>query len=731
MNILHNDIIIRKYKDEERLWVSQRLVMQLCGISEEFLRVWSRASYKKSLKSYKTSDFLPDTGKAWRWARVKDQFYYDYDRIPDRKPTHYRSKLGTKHELLQQYEALLSANKDKKEDIIRNQIVSEVMLLIDNRDIDYYKYKARVTFTHKEAKEMTLAKAWCIWMQKQLENDKFRSLGIIKKQDFYSICTEMLQPLELEGFNISSAEYLRNKVNDFITKTNNDKVKQLDFFISNKYGNTNALIVGKYPIFNEETGEIFQFDIHQAIIYTLFMNPKNPTVQYARTLWENEYREDIQQFGLEPVSYRTFCHHITRYCTNILTIKERYGKDNYRKHVQTYVPSEKLSYSHSLFCADGSGTISYKYANAKGELKDKKLYVMLVTDVASKKIVGWAPAAKGFSSETPQMMMDAVKMAIENTGRQTMFEFISDNHGAFTSKKSEEFLELVFNKVRTIQAGNSQANPAETQFRLFKRSLKDIKSFISTSWDAGIEGQANPDYLKLDDLPTYEDACIMMHNLIKRWNDTRLTDLETPNEKYEQNIHPNCQPMDPIVLRYLFGNKTKVNLRYMRGFVNVYKTKGYNESTMYQFEIPDFGGEGTELLSKATGYKQNVDVNVVWDENAADLYTLEGKYIMTCLPTIKAIQSHAEMTDRHQDALEHHIKRKKSQDQYIEDFEAELENATIELGYRHQMALGGNKESYNENMIENESKKLNNNKQAKNKLRVDRDFNEYLANLGS
>ena len=282
---------------------------------------------------------------------------------------------------------------------------------------------------------------------------------------------------------------------------------------------------------------------------------------------------------------------------------------------------------------------------------------------------------------------------------------------------------MVFNRVRTIEAGNSQANPAETQFRLFKRSLKDINSFISTSWNAGIEGQANADYIKVDDLPSYEDACILMHNLIKRWNDTKLRDQVSPNERYAHNIHPNCQPISDTVLRYLFANRTEVDLRYMRGFVNVYKTKGYNESKVYQFEIPNYGADGTEQIAKALGYTNNAKVKVIWDENAADLYTLDGKYIMTCLPAMKSVQSHAELTDEFANGLDHQLGRKKSQTKAIDEFEMALNDAFQELGYSQSMAFGGNKESYNGSQIETETKKINN-KQTKTKQRVDRDFNE-------
>ncbi|WP_282628780.1 hypothetical protein [Empedobacter sedimenti] len=721
MNLLNNDIIIRKYKDEESLWVSQRFVMQVCQISEGHFRR-NRTLFKDSIaKGYKYGDFLPDTGKAWRWAKVKGQFYYDYDRIADRKPTHYRSKLGTKHELLQAYEALLSANKSNKQDLVTNSIIGQVALSVNNNDVLYYMYDSPVTFTRKQAEQMATAKAWCIWMTKQMENDNFKLLGITKKQDFFTICTEILSPLNLEGFKISSAEYLRNTVLYKFPKEN--ILEQLNFFISDKYGNQNALVVGKYPIFSEETGEIFQFDIHQAIMFNLYMNPGSASKEYLHSLWEDKYCNDIVEFGMQPVAYRTFCHHLSRFNNEIKTARERHGVEHYKKNVQTYVTAEKLKYSHSLFCADGSGTINYSYVDKKGKQNTMKLYVILITDVASKKIVGWAPSIKGSHKETPQMTIEAVKMAIENTGQQTMFEFISDNHGAFTSAESKSFLNMVFNRVRTIEAGNSQANPAETQFRLFKRSLKDIQSFISTSWNAGIEGQANADYIKIDDLPSYEDACIMMHNLIKRWNETKLRDQVTPNERYAHSIHPNCQPISDTVLRYLFANRTEVDLRYMRGFVNVYKTKGYNESKVYQFEIPNYGADGTEQIAKALGYTNNAKVKVIWDENEADLYTLDGKYIMTCLPAMKSVQSHAELTDEFANGLDHQLGRKKSQTKAIDEFEMALNDAFQELGYSQSMAFGGNKESYNGSQIETETKKINN-KQTKTKQRVDRDFNE-------
>lgn len=722
MNLLPNDIIIRQYQGET-IWLSQRLVMQVCGISEEYF--WLvRNKFKKSIqKNYKYGDFLPNTGAAWRWGKVNGTFYYDYDCLPDRKPTYYRSKFGSKHELFDAYEAQLGADKSKQQNQIKSLIQAQVNTFIDNTDIHYFMYKAIVGFNQKQAEQMATGRAWCLFIIKQLENDNFKLLGINKKQDFYQVCTDMLAPLELEGFRINSAAYLRNKINEFPMEAS--LMEQLNFFVSGKYGNDNAQIVGKYPLVDEITGQIFQFDIHQAMMFQLYMNPGGSSKEYIRTLWERDYCEDVQEFDLQPVAYRTFCHHLTRFNKSILMAKARHGEDYYKKHVQTYVTTDRLKYAHSLFAGDGSGTINYKYYKTKKvrgkevrELSTMKLYVILITDVASRHIAGWSVAPVGSHKETDTMTREAVKMAIENGGNQTMFEFISDNHGAFTSKESKSFLNLAFNKVRTIEAGNSQANPAETQFRLFKRSLKDIKNFLSTSWGTGIEGQANSDYINIEDMPTYEDAVIQMHELINRWNQTKLRDGVAPSERFAIK-HPNCVALEPIVMRYLFAKHTKVDISYMRGYVNVYRTKGYSESELFQFEIPHFGGAGTELIAKAVGYTKGAEVKVVWDETTADLYTLDEKFIMSCPRVIGASQSHAETNEEKANALGHLKARKSIQTEYIDDFESSLNEVIEGLNYSHAMALGGNKENYNENQINNENTNLKNT----TKKRVNRDFN--------
>ena len=720
MNLQPTDIIIRKTDGTETLWLSQRLVMEVCGIDDEYLRL-SKVRYKKSVRSCdlaKSKEFLPDSGKAWRWARTGNGFYYCLDNIPDRAPKHYRSMFGTAEELKEALKGLENTSKKALNENIKDMIKQQVKALVNLDDARYYEYDAPVLFNPKKAKELARAKAWISYIKENYENGGYKNLGLLRKQDFLAVCTDILAEMQLEGLKVNNSAYLRRKTENFPA----DLLSQRDYLINERYDNDNARKVGKYPLVDTETGEIFKFDAHEAIMYNAYMNPFGSSKEAIRQLYVNIYSEAIREFGFVPIAYRTFCDHLTRFHKHMLMAKERHGKDYFRKQFLTYVPQKKLQYSHSLFAGDGSGTINYKYYGKKNELKTMKLYVMLISDVASRKIVGWSVAEKGSHKETPEMVREAVKMAVKNCNYQTMFEFISDNHGAFTDSNSEAFLGMVFNKVRTIEAGNSQANPAETEFRLFKQSLKGLSNYGSTSWNAGIEGQSNPDYFNVKDLPTYEEAIEQFSEIVERWNAGKLRDGSTPNERFEHK-NPKCADIDSRIIRRIYGNHTQADISYMRGFVKVEKTRGYEYRESYLFEIPDYWGDGGEMIAKATGYKKNASVKIVWTEEMADLYTLDDKFIMSCPPAVLASSSHAEADEESLKALGHHQKRKEQMEYTADEFLNNLTDIWSELPYEHQMKAGGSKESYNEKMIEAEnSQQKAKSKKSLKKIKADRDF---------
>ncbi|AFL98404.1 DDE-type integrase/transposase/recombinase [Ornithobacterium rhinotracheale] len=714
MQLQQGDILIRKNTEGDTLWVSERLVVQTCALSNDYLK-FVRSKYKKSVPAcYHNRDTFPATGKAWRWARINHQFYYDYDFLPDRVPKHYRSQFGTKEalkELLKEFQA------DEKRDLkqyAKEEIMRAVRGQISAENMRYFQFHAPVGFNATKAMELAEAMAWLNYIKLNYELGDFKHLGIRQKQEFLQLCAEILAPRNLEGLSIGNAHSLRNKISEFPLSL----AEQRNYLISAKYGNDNARVVGKCELVDENTGEILPFDAHEAVMYGAYMNPFGTSKQSVAALYDNYYIPMITELGYAPLSRRTYNKYVARWDNQFLG-KERHGKDWYKKNVLTYVPTKKLEYAHSLFTADGSGLLAYRVGK-----RVYKLYVMMITDVASQCIVGWSVASKKGHEETYEMLEKALKMAVRNSEGLTMFEFLSDNHGAYTSQESKALLNLVFHKVRTIEKGNSQANPAEMSFRLVKQSLKALPNLVSSSWKVGIEGMANPDYLEIEELPTYEEAILQFEECVKMWNNSpRRGNKELiPAKIFRERKHIECQYMDKRILRRLFGNHTQADISYMRGFVKVEKVTGYNRQT-YLFEIPDYVNTGVEILAKATGYAKRVNVKIVWDEEMADLYTLDDVYIMSCPAAELAVQSHAEADMDTNIALSKHYERKLAHEEKADALRDEIGSIYSELPYSHAMKLGGNKKSYNTAMVLQESESLSEKEKIKLKReRIKRDF---------
>lgn len=730
MIFLPGDILTRTEQKGTTIWINERLIIELCRMSENHLRK-VRHDYKSSLPpSQRKFDILPDNGNAWRWSKQNGFFYYAVNRIPNRAPKFYRDNLPSDSELTSMMNNMEVKTKSDLNERIRTDIQSRVDEFVNNDDVTYFCYSSEPTFNQDKAAQLAEAKAWCEMISVYTEDGRYKRLGLKRKEDFLNTCTSIIQTKQLEGLHIKTVKSLRKKISLFPGSSVGEERKRL-FLISGKYGNSNARKVGKFKLVDTITGEELAFDIHEAIMFNLYMNPGNPQKEDLLPLWE-EYKEWLGEFSTdEPIAYRTFTQYCSRFDTQLKTAKARHGEDYYSKNFLTYVPSEHLKYAHSLFAGDGSATVAYKYYDSDGTCRRMNLYVILISDVASRYIAGWAPAKEGFHNETPRMTEQAVKMALESGGYQTMFELVTDNHGAFTSAESKELLSAIFNKVRTIKPHNSQANPAETQFRLFKKTLKRFNNFLRTSWGAGINNQANPDFIPNNEvLPTYEEAVKQLAKIIYQFNTKAMRDGSMPEQRFSLK-HPDCKPMDDRQLRRVFGYRTAVEITRMRGFAEVWKAE-----RLHKFEIPDYYTGMAQTIAKATGYKPDARLSVVWNAEAADLYTLDGKYLCTCLPAKKAVQSHAEGNDDTDYAIGHHQKRQRIQLEQADEFETKASQAAdlLNAGLLDSYNIAVTDSNYSKERFNGEMESGINGNQTNTieieqaKQRIDRDFdaNEWL-----
>ncbi|MRI64400.1 hypothetical protein EDM00_10450 [Ornithobacterium rhinotracheale] len=351
MQLQQGDILLRKNGDSETLWLSERLVMQVCEITNNYLKR-IRNAYKKSVPScYHNRETLPATGKAWRWARINNVFYYDYDFLPDRAPKHYRSLFGTKESLKEALNAFQNGVKQDLNQYAKSEITNAVRALVSAEDVRYFQFHAPVGFTPAKAVELAEARAWLSYIKLNYELGDFKHLGIRQKQEFLQLCAEILAPRNLEGLSISNAHSLRNKIGEFPLSL----AEQRNYLISAKYGNDNARVVGKCELVDENTGEILPFDAHEAVMYGAYMNPFGTSKQSVAVLYDEYYIPMITELGYAPLSRRTYNKYVARWDNQFLN-KERHGADWYKKNVLTYVPTKPLESAHSLFTADGSPT---------------------------------------------------------------------------------------------------------------------------------------------------------------------------------------------------------------------------------------------------------------------------------------------------------------------------------------------------------------------------------------
>ena len=706
--LLPNDILIYETSDGPTVWASQRLIIERCEVSEATLKDTARVRYKQSLpaswqKKAERDEFFLDhkPGKSWRWGRKNGQYYYDVDTIPNRKPSCYRDRLPSKDELIAQVDANRLRGSRERDARYATLLIQTADEFYNQEDVRWLHVVSGMGLDIATCRDYGKALGWCRFVNLIVKTGDFETFGANSQKAFYQVCAEVIGRQNLANLQINTGASLRLKLYGFPS----DVDEQRKWIISGKYGNDNRKIVGKYPIINKITGEIYNLDIHQAIMFNAYMNVGDPRKEYKETLYDEIYVPLMNEFGEDPIALRTFNRHLANFASRMKTDLHRHGVDYYKKQLLTYIPGEDLTYAHSLFCGDGSGLIGYRYwkrvYNKEKKRWEEKLnvmnvYAMLVSDVASGYIAGYAFSPEGTHVETPEMVRGAVRMAVADGGNQTMFEFVSDNYSSFTKGGQKEFLQGVFNVVRTIEVNNSQGNPAETQFRLFKNStLRRAKNFIRSSHNAvSIEGYANVEDMKAADYPAYSEAIAQVIEAINTWNNTPRGNEKTPAEMFQEK-HPDCQPLTPIQVRNVFGHQTRVEVTRMRGFVKV-----EHAGVDHIFTIPDYHDSGIQKIAQATGYGYDAHVYVTWDANGADLYSSDGKYILTCMPTIKAGKSHAERTPEQLEAQRDLRHRKEAQLEAAQAFAEESLDALSTLasgnGYLADVRFNGGKEAINE-----------------------------------
>ncbi len=585
------DILIRKDGGQETTWISDRLLNELFNIST-YLRTKGRFTFNQSVPAAKRNQNIkPDTGKSWRWAKIEGQYYYDYNRIPDRAPACYQSNLPLQKDLVQTRHALSQQQTNNFAQQFIEAISSDTFANIDSSDIQYFIYKAAVKFSPANAQQLSQARAWLNTIKTWFEKKKYKNYNLSANEYWQRLSTH-IREMDLYGLNTDTPGSLRKKA---LYEFPEGREPQLEALVSKKHGNQYARVVGKNKITNLETGEIMKFDIHEALIYNAWMNPgkANKLHKTGEVSVYKDYEKTIREYGFDPVNESTVAFYLRKFPNRAMMSLERDGHDHFTNKYKPYIPTFKPQYSGSIWVADYSGTkMLYKYRktgwNKAGTKKVDKWvsgsgYLLRITDSATDYIAGWHFIESG---EEWKSLLPALNMAIKNNDGHAARELVTDNGPAFTSTEGKSRLAMLFDKHRRIQKGNKQANKAETYVRLLSDKARQFDNWSMLGFHSTHEdNQANPDYLEFNNLPTQGRVLMQIEELIEQWNTSPRPDGTIPVEEFNKQSrrNPDLKPVNIHTHRFVFGNHSNYTLDRCRGLMQL-----RNGPEIHEFEFANW-----------------------------------------------------------------------------------------------------------------------------------------------
>lgn len=731
MKLLPSDIITRKEQGQDVIWISERLIE-------------ASATYHRKVRSQyngkRQGDTTTDTGKSWRWAKFNGQYYYDYNRIPDRAPSFYRSNLPVKENITKVANTSLRQSEADQEDLFLSEIASQVRQLVNSKDAHYFTFEAPVTFSPATAQHMAEARAWLNNMRNFFEKELYRNYSI-KAARFWELLSDHIRNLNIEVLKANTPGSLRKKV---LYEWPEGIDEQRAHLIGNRYGNQNARVVGASKVVNPETGEIMPFDIHEALIYHAWMNPGKASKLHKKGqesvyTW---YAKECKEYGYDPVSESAVAFYLRRFPNRARMSLERDGSDHFNSTYKPYIPAYKPKYTGSVWVADFSGTkLLYRYSKQSwskdGKRKVQKWvtgsgYLLRIVDSATDYIAGWHFVDSG---EDLQSILIGMQKAIKANNGYAARELVTDNGPAFTSGEGKKRLAMLFEKHRCIQLGNKQANRAELYVRLLSDKARMFDNWSMLGFHSkGADNQANPDYMNMNELPTQGEVIMQIKDLIDSWNNSPRPDGTIPAEEFAKTERRNVElePVTDHVHRYVFGSHSKYTLDRCRGFLQM-----RNGGHVFEFQFPNWEQDAITIDNALYG-SNRMEVKVIWDHTGADVYTPDEKYILTCQPFGKSHATFAEATDETNAALADLTANKERFESEAGKFRNEVLETVdamsaytgsgvpliAELTYMQRAALNGGRAKDEHNAVQT-SRKIESKKQAP-ASDIDQDFINQL-----
>lgn len=538
MNLLANDIIIRKKNAIESVWLSQRLIMEVCGVSDDFLRT-SRKNYKKNVHGrHKDATYLPDTGRGWRWAKVKGSFYYCIDNIPDQAPTHYRSMFPDIQ--------TLKANW-------KNQTKSKNLQLLEADFKSYVEnhYKEYLSFYNglDEGRRISLAKSCSAVAFMMDRKDTYPGT----KSKLYKDLSIILEAMD---FQYLPHNHLKLKEKVKILESTDHCIT--DIIYLPRQGNSNAT--------QYDDPVIFGWVTH------LRANGANFSDMYIiREIWKA-----CERTGRKKPSETWFRRVISQPVTEFLTAEKRFGSSRESNIYRSYIPFEDALYAGDCWQIDATrvNMIAHQTKDNEGNKIEKHLMAVVVRDVMSGDILGYCLTY----SENKTSFAKALQMAVKRAG-YLPYEIVTDKFPGHNTDENQTLikrLELLGVKIRFTHLATDKAS-VERWFGTFQNVvLMGSKYYYGEGiTSTRTHAHRSPEYLEklkreskkagFDVFQAVEEC----ENLLEHWRDLKYSAYsrkhknfhKTPKELHQESEKKHIIDIDKLNISMLFDRKTEVTVR--------------------------------------------------------------------------------------------------------------------------------------------------------------------------
>ena len=600
MNFKQGDIIIRKTEaGEQTLWLSERLVIEVCCQKEEYFWV-ARIRYKKNIRPCdlaKAKEFMPDSGKSWRWAKTQGQFYYCLSNIPNRAPQNYRARFGDAQTLLTQYEQAMAERKETNLETVFKQHLNKTYP-------QYLEYYTKVDVTRRVA----LAKA-CAVLDFCLDNlDTYGGT----ENALYKDLSPILSKMELQ-YIPHNYQRLKEKI-EILRTTDHCIVDLIDL---PRTGNKNA------EQYTDQ--EVFSWVMQ---LRAMGLNDSNEFI--IRYVWEL-----CDRFGKEKPSRRWFGQNIFELPkTKYLTAEKRFGYGSRKAQMYSgYIPFKNAVCAGDCWEIDASrvNLIAHQTVDEKGNKAERFLFAIVVRDVHSGDILGYDIAY----AENKQAYMRALRMAVEYAG-YLPYSLTADRFPGHNTDEIKELfvrLEALGVQLNITHDPNGKAK-VERWFGTFQSvtlmgnkyyygegvQSRRLSAHRSAEFLAEVKKEAKAegfDYLK-----AYNE----IENLIEGWRNTPYCTYsrkyanitETPKELHEKAMKNNVIDVNPARISMLFHRKKEITLKN-NGLI---RTEIDRAEFYYQLSVDDF-----DIIANYTGKKVVMTFDVL-SSNTVYLWEAHGNLLV-------------------------------------------------------------------------------------------------------